>query len=101
MIVRVFRAQVRPGKQAEFEAKVRELSIPLVKSQPGLVAFCSGRPMESSPEEFVMVTIWESLAHLEAFAGEDWNHAVIPEPERPLLVETFVHHYQVIDRSQT
>ncbi len=56
--------------------------------------------MESSPEEFVMVTIWESLAHLKAFAGEDWNHSVIPEPELPLLVETFVHHYQVIDSSQ-
>ncbi len=56
--------------------------------------------MESSPQEFVMVTIWESLAHLKAFAGEDWNHSVIPEPELPLLVETFVHHYQVVDRSQ-
>ncbi|HLW51598.1 MAG TPA: antibiotic biosynthesis monooxygenase family protein [Candidatus Angelobacter sp.] len=100
MIVRVFRALVHPGKQAEFEAKVRELSIPLVKAQRGLVAFYSGRPLESNPEEFAMVTLWESLAHLKAFAGEDWNHSVIPEEERPLLAESFVHHYQVIDSSQ-
>jgi heme-degrading monooxygenase HmoA len=99
MIVRVFRARVRPGKQAEFEAKVRELSIPLVKAQRGLVAFYSGRPMKSSPDEFVMVTIWESMEHLQAFAGDDWDHSVIPEPERPLLKESFVHHYEVIEAS--
>ncbi len=96
MIVRVFRARVHAGKQAEFEAKVRELSIPLVKAQKGMVAFYSGRPMDSALDEFVMVTVWDSLASLQAFAGIDWNTSVIPEPERPLLAESSVHHYEVI-----
>jgi heme-degrading monooxygenase HmoA len=99
MIVRVFRARVRPGKQAEFEAKVHELSIPLVKAQRGLLAFYSGRPMKSSPDEFVMITVWQSMEDLQAFAGDDWHHSVIPEPERHLLKESFVHHYEVIEAS--
>jgi heme-degrading monooxygenase HmoA len=99
MIIRVFSAKVHHGAQEEFEINVRALSIPLVRSQKGLVAYFSGKPMESSPDEFVMVTVWESLEALRAFAGDDWNVSVIPEPERPLLVESFVHHYQVIESS--
>ncbi len=97
MIVRVFRARVRSGKGAEFESLVRTLSIPLVKRQGGLVAFYSGRPTGASADEFVMVTVWRDLASLKAFAGDDWESAVIPEDERPLLRQTFVHHYETID----
>jgi heme-degrading monooxygenase HmoA len=99
MIIRVFRARTHPGKQADFERKVKELSIPLVQSQKGLLAFFSGRPMTSSPDEFVMVTIWKDLESLKAFAGIDWNVSVIPEPERPLLQASFIHHYEIIDSS--
>ncbi len=97
MIVRVFRARVRSGKEAEFESMVRSLSIPLVRKQTGLVAFYSGRPTGASTDEFVMVSIWRDLASLKAFAGPEWESAVIPEDERPLLRQTFVHHYEVID----
>lgn len=99
MIIRVFRAKTHPGKQAEFEAKVKELSIPLVRSQKGLLAFFSGRPMASTPDEFVMVTVWKDLESLKAFAGMDWNVSVIPEPERPLLQANLIHHYEMIDSS--
>lgn len=99
MIIRVFRAKVRQNKRPDFEAKVKELSIPLVRSQKGLVAFFSGRPMASNPQEFVMVTVWKDLEALRAFAGDHWNVSVIPEPERPLLEESCVHHYEAIDSS--
>ena len=39
MIVRVFRARVRPGKKAEFEQTVRQHSIPLVEAQKGLITY--------------------------------------------------------------
>lgn len=97
MIVRVFRARVHSGKASAFESLVRSLSIPLVRGQKGLVAFYSGRPAGASADEFVMVTVWRDLASLKAFAGDAWESAVIPEGERPLLRETFVHHYEVID----
>ncbi len=100
MMVRVFRAQVRAGKQVDFQRKVEQLSIPLGKSQPGMLAYYAGKPAESTSDEFVMVTLWDSLASLKDFAGEDWSRAVIPEEELPLLEETFVHHYEVSGSSE-
>lgn len=95
MILRVFRARVQTGKQAEFEIKVGQHSIPLVRKQRGLIHFFAGRPMPSSPDEFAVITIWRSLDDLKAFVGVNWNQSLIPEPERPLLESTFVHHYEI------
>lgn len=95
MIVRIFRAQVRAGQSAEFQRRVEQLSIPLVNAQKGILMYYAGKPMDSNPGEFVMVTVWDDLASLKAFVGEDWRQAVIPEQELPLLEETFVHHYEV------
>ena len=99
MIVRVFRAKTHPGKQTAFKQKVEELSIPLVSAQSGMVAYFAGKPVDTDSDEFVMVTIWNSLADLKSFAGDDWQKAVIPEEEVPLLKETTVHHYDVFGSS--
>ncbi len=95
MILRVFHARVQPGKQSEFELKVGQNSIPLVRKQRGLIHFFAGRPMPSSPEEFTIVTIWRSLDDLKAFVGNNWTESLIPEPEKPLLDSTSVHHYEI------
>jgi heme-degrading monooxygenase HmoA len=94
MVIRVFRARVQPGKQAEFEALARRLSVPLVQKQKGLLGFYAGGPLGHSRGEFVMVTLWEDLEAVKAFVGPDWEQAVVPEEERPVLADSFVHHYQ-------
>lgn len=99
MIVRVFRAQVRPGATADFEAAIREHSIPLVQGADGLVSWCAGRPL-GQRGEFVMVTVWRDLESLREFAGPDWQReGVIPAAELPLLEGTVLHHYEVFDSS--
>lgn len=95
MIIRVFRARTRPGMGETHERLVRELSMPLVGAQPGLIAFYVGRPVGGNTDEYSMVSLWEDIAALRAFAGDDWEQAVIPEPERPNLQEVHVHHYEV------
>jgi len=95
MILRIFRARVQPGKQAEFEVKVGQHSIPLARKQRGLVHLYAGRPVATSPDEFAIITIWRSLNDLKAFAGENWNQSIIPDAERPLLDMTSVHHYEI------
>ncbi len=95
MIIRVFRARVKPGKQKEFENMAKVISIPLLRGQKGLVAYYPGRPTGPKSDEFVMVTIWADLASLKAFAGEKWQEAVFPaKEERAALQEWFVHHYE-------
>src|SRR5437868_15350266 len=99
MIVRVFRAKVWPGQQAEFKAMVEQLSVPLICSQQGLLAYYPGQPMTCGPDEFVMVTVWESLDALKAFAGEDWRSPVISGEEFLLLEAACVDHYEVFGRN--
>jgi len=41
-----------------------------------------------------MVSVWEDLASLQTFVGEQGEEAVIPEEECPVLLETTVHHYE-------
>jgi len=99
MIVRVFRAKVRPGSTADFEAAAREQSIPLLRAAGGLVSWWAGRPLGETGE-FVVVTVWRDLQSLQRFAGPDWQReGVIPAGELPLLEGTVLHHYEVFDSS--
>ncbi len=96
MIFRVFRAVVRPGKADEFKAMLERLSIPMVKSAKGMLGYYVGEPLDPAVPEFTVTTLWEDLDSLKAFAGENWNRAVIPPEEVPLIAESFIHHYQVL-----
>lgn len=93
MILRVFRAVVHAGREAEFERFFLETALPLVRSQPGLLSAEVGRPHAVSPREFCMVMLWQDLDALRGFAGEDWDRAVIHPDEAHLLEATYVHHY--------
>jgi heme-degrading monooxygenase HmoA len=95
MILRIFRAKVNPGQVAAFEAMTRAYSLPAIPAHPGLVAFYPGRPIDASTREFVMVTVWESLAAVEAFTGPDWRRTVmISTEEQPLLESCTIEHYE-------
>ena len=94
MIIRVFRARIRPGLNDDFERFLREGPIPKITSLPGLVAQHVGRPTSAAPDEFVYVSVWKDLESLRTFAGDDWEHAVIDPEEEHLLLETFIHHYE-------
>lgn len=41
-----------------------------------------------------MVTHWENAEALQAFAGRDWNKAVIPSGMEAFVDECWVHHYE-------
>ena len=94
MIVRVFRARVQPGKAAEFRKFFASEALAFVQAQKGLVRAEIGWPLSPDDDEFLMITVWHDLEALRDFAGENWMQARILPEERPLLRETFVHHYE-------
>jgi heme-degrading monooxygenase HmoA len=96
MIIRVFRPTIHPGKEGEFEAFLREVAVPLVSQQAGLVAQHVGRPRDPSSTEYVFVTVWEDVGSIRAFAGERWQQAVITPDEEHLLKDTWIGHYEVL-----
>ena len=97
MIIRVFRVKVREGKQSEFEKFFLKKAVPHVKSQPGLVSLTVGKPLPSSPDEFLMMMLWTDIESVKAFAGTEWEKAVILDDERHLIKEVFVYHYERIN----
>ncbi len=97
MLIRVFRARVRPGKQEEFERLVKE-TIPTVRKHKGVLAVYAGRPIGSNSNEFTFVSVWRDLSDLKAFAGNDWDKAVMLPSELPLLEETFIHHFEIFNK---
>lgn len=96
MIIRVFRAQIKPGHHAEFERKFRDVSLPLVLGQPGIVSASIGRPVPSSPDEFVFLSTWVDTDSLRAFVGDDYTVPVIPPVMEQHMIESWIHHYEVI-----
>lgn len=97
MIIRVFRGQVQPGKQAEFLRVLEEQGIPHFRSHPGMLGVHVGTPTEASPDEFLVTTLWKDVDALRTFAGERWYEAKILPGERKLLRSAHVHHYRTED----
>jgi quinol monooxygenase YgiN len=97
VIIRVFRAQIHPGKESEFERFVRETGVPTVKAQAGCPHVAWGQSRWSDQPEFVVVTHWDSVAALEAFAGPRWQEAVIKPEEKHMLAQVFCDHYETIE----
>jgi heme-degrading monooxygenase HmoA len=93
VITRVFRGQVQPGKQDEFRRVLEERGIPHFRQHAGFLGAHVGLPTEASPDEFLVITMWEDLDALRTFAGEHWYEAKILPGERDLLRTSFVHHY--------
>ena len=100
MILRVFRARLKPGARQAFEQLCYDVSIPLMRAQPGLVTLHVGKPLPDHPDEFVLVSVWKDLDGLievldANFLG--WSRAMAPaimgNPGRPELGDTLVSSF--------
>ena len=99
MIIRVFRARLKPGKRGAFERLCQVVSMPLLREQPGMLAISIARPNPKRLDEFILVSVWRDLESLKAFTGEHWREATILPGEADLLEEARVEHYDESYRS--
>ncbi len=51
----------------------------------------------SDQPEFVVVTHWDPVAALEAFAGPRWQQGVIEPEEKHMLAQVFCDHYETTE----
>ncbi len=97
MIIRVFRARPKPGKAEELAALVKEVSIPFVDGQSGILARFTGKGVGTTGGEIVMISIWESIDAMKNMTGESWESEVIPDERyAERIEECFVYHYETI-----
>ncbi|MFW8634393.1 antibiotic biosynthesis monooxygenase family protein [Cribrihabitans pelagius] len=96
MIIRVFRATVRDDKIDAFKTFLKDTAVPHVRRQKGLVSVTAGLPRPEAPATFCVVMVWESIAALKAFAGEDWEQPHVLPEEDPMVLSREIEHFDMI-----
>jgi heme-degrading monooxygenase HmoA len=99
MIIRIFRAQVHPGHEVEYEQLIREDAPPGLAAQPGMVSVHFGRSLAGSPAEYTIVSLWQDRTSLQAFAGDDWQGLVELPDEDPLVASQSVQVYESLENA--
>ena len=97
MIARVWTARAERAKAPAYAQHLRNAVLPSVGELPG---FLGAQLLERDLDdevEIIVVTEWESLDHIRAFAGPDIDRAVVTPFAENLLTrfDTTVRHYRL------
>ncbi len=98
MIARIWTGATRAADADAYEEYMREVALPGYAGVAGNRAVLMlRRSRDDDRTEFTMVTVWDTLESITAFAGPDPERAVFyPRDERFLVErELAVRHYEV------
>jgi heme-degrading monooxygenase HmoA len=98
MISRQWRGVARPDSAHAYVEHLRSETFPALRSLRGFVGASILRRELPEGVEFLVVTQWDSLDAIRAFAGADVEAAVVPAKVRDMMVEhdATVRHYEVV-----
>lgn len=85
MIARLWHGWARGANAERYEALLRAEILPGIHRIEGFLGAYLLRRDADEEIEFVTVTLWQSLDAVRAFAGEDYEAAVVPPEARALL----------------
>lgn len=99
MIARIWRGAVRAEDAAAYAAYVQRTGIEGYRRTPGNRGAWLLWRVDGDRAEFVTMSLWESRAAIEGFAGQDIEMAVFYPEDDQFLVERdlTVRHYEVAD----
>jgi len=99
VIARVWRGVVRTTDAAAYAAYIRDTGFAEYGRTPGNRGAWLLRRDDQGTTEFIAISLWDSIAAIRAFAGEDIEAAVLyPEDERYLLGgNSSIVHYDVAE----
>lgn len=97
MIARVWFGRTKAEDYDAYLAYLEETGVATLKETPGNRGVMVWRRLEGDEAEFGVISIWDSLENIQAFAGEDIEVArYFPEDERFLLELTpRLKHFEV------
>lgn len=97
MIARVWFGRTKAEDYDAYLAYLEESGVATLKETPGNRGVMVWRRLEGDEAEFGVISIWDSLENIQAFAGEDIEVArYFPEDERFLLELTpRLKHFEV------
>ena len=99
MIIREWRARASSSQTDAYPKHFREKVIPELRRFPGFAAAQLGRRRLGDNIEFLVLTRWQSMDAIRAFAGTDVEQAVVDPGAVAALIEFDgrVRHYDVVE----
>jgi len=99
MIARVWRGWTRSWDADAYARYLMATTIPQFRAAPGNRAAYLLRRGESDRTEFVTITLWDSLAAMRAFTGENGEPPPLPADDARFLIggAPVIVHYETID----
>jgi heme-degrading monooxygenase HmoA len=98
VIARIWHGWTAPENADAYEEFLRTKMFPSIHRVPGYLGADLLRSDDQGEVAFVTITRFESLAAVRAFAGEDYERAVV-EPEARQLLARFderSEHYEIV-----
>jgi heme-degrading monooxygenase HmoA len=98
MISRHWKGIARPEFADDYVAHLRDETFPRLASLSGFIHATILRREGAAGTEFQIVTVWDSLHSIEAFAGVDLEAAVVPTAVQAMMVDydRSVSHYEIV-----
>ena len=89
----------RPGQAESYVSHLRTVTFPQLAAIPGFVRAAILRREVEGGTEFRIVTEWESLDAIRAFAGQDPEVAVVPAVVQAMMAsyDRRAAHYAILD----
>jgi heme-degrading monooxygenase HmoA len=99
-VARIWKAAGTPSGVTEYLAHFDEMVAPALAGVAGYLGVRIFRRATDAKDEILVVTEWESMEAVGAFAGLDPGRAVIHPAARAVLLHAGeeVEHYQVVRR---
>ena len=99
MIARIWRGRTPAAKSHAYLEYLLATGLKEYAETPGNLGVYALRRVESGVAEFLLLTLWDSMDAVRAFAGDDPERAVYyPEDDEYLLErEPTVAHYEVLE----
>ncbi len=97
MMMRLWRGRVPSGKAAAYLAFLREGGLKDYAETPGNLGIYAFQRELGPHTEFLLLTLWESVAAIKRFAGEEYEKARYKPEDNNFLIELepLVAHYEV------
>jgi heme-degrading monooxygenase HmoA len=99
MIVRAWRGRASRARSDAYPKHFRAVVVPELRTVPGFLGAQLCRRAEGDKVEFLVLTRWQSMEAVRAFAGAAVDKAVV-EPAAVAALDDFddtVRHYEVLE----
>ena len=98
-ILRLWKGQATPEKAGEYVRHLTNNVLPELRAIPGHRGAYLLRRVVKGKVEFVVLTLWDSMAAVRKFAGAQPEKAVVAPQAQALLssFDDFVSHYEIVE----